>query len=256
MCGLDATNYSDCSLHGEDCVNEFIWVVPGGDSQVLGFDQQVCVVKQYHLRPLYQQEESELDEQHQSQLPYAADVEEHGAGQQGQQHAVAEILQERCTREGGEECKVNIQTSHSKANHECTGTHICVYVCENTQIRVNAYGRVCLNVMLWDWPRGNGRAWPGWSTESSHPSLPWSGCTAGRESRSCSASLLCIPPVSLCCRKTGRRERKSLSLTSRPIQLKYLWWFHLFVSIKPDNGTFPNHFLIIGYKSHSPWTIH
>lgn len=55
-----------------------------GDSQGVGKDQQVCVVKQGHLRPLHQQEESELDEQHQGQLPYAADVEEDGAGQQGQ----------------------------------------------------------------------------------------------------------------------------------------------------------------------------
>lgn len=72
-----------------------------GDSQGVGNDQQVCVVKQGHLRPLHQQEESELDEQHQSQLPYAADVEEHRAGQQGQQHAVAEILQQRGNSEGG-----------------------------------------------------------------------------------------------------------------------------------------------------------
>lgn len=72
-----------------------------GDSQGVGNDQQVCVVKQGHLRPLHQQEESELDEQHQSQLPYAADVEEHGAGQQGQQHAVAEILHRRGNSEGG-----------------------------------------------------------------------------------------------------------------------------------------------------------
>lgn len=65
------------------------------DLQGVGNDQQVCVVKQGHLRPLHQQKESELDEQHQSKLPYAADVEEHRAGQQGQQYAVAKILQER-----------------------------------------------------------------------------------------------------------------------------------------------------------------
>lgn len=57
-------------------------------------DQLVCVVKQGHLRPLYQQEESELDKQHQHQLPYAADVQEHRTGQQGEQHAIAEILGE------------------------------------------------------------------------------------------------------------------------------------------------------------------
>lgn len=71
-----------------------------GDSQGVGNDQKVCVVKQGHLRPLHQQEESELDEQHQSQLPYAADVEEHRAGQQGQQYTVAEILQQRGDSQG------------------------------------------------------------------------------------------------------------------------------------------------------------
>lgn len=55
-------------------------------------DQLVCVVKQGHLRPFYQQEESELDKEHQDQLPYAADVQEDRAGQQGEQYAVAEIL--------------------------------------------------------------------------------------------------------------------------------------------------------------------
>lgn len=64
------------------------------DLQPVGVEQQVSVVKQGHLRPLHQQEEDELDEQHERQLPDAADVEEHGAGQQGQQHAVAEVLQQ------------------------------------------------------------------------------------------------------------------------------------------------------------------
>ena len=76
-------------------------VLAAGDSHGVGRDKQVCVVKQGHLRPLHQHEESELDEQHQSQLPYAADVEEHGAGQQGQQYTVAEILQQRGDSEGG-----------------------------------------------------------------------------------------------------------------------------------------------------------
>ena len=71
------------------------------DSQGISDEQQVCVVEQHHLRPLHQQQEGELDEQHQSQFPYAADVQEHGAGQQGQQYAVAEILQGRWGREGG-----------------------------------------------------------------------------------------------------------------------------------------------------------
>lgn len=62
------------------------------NSQGVSKDQLVCVVKQGHLRPFYQQEESELDKQHQDQLPYAADVQEHRAGQQGEQYAIAEIL--------------------------------------------------------------------------------------------------------------------------------------------------------------------
>lgn len=73
-----------------------------GDSQGVGNDQQVCIVKQGHLRPLDQQEESELDEQHQSQLAYAADVEEHRAGQQGQQYTVAEILHQTGDSKGEE----------------------------------------------------------------------------------------------------------------------------------------------------------
>lgn len=80
---------------GKERVYALVCVFLAGDSQGVGNDQQVCIVKQGHLRPFHQQEESELDEQHQSQLPYAADVEEHRAGQQGQQHAVAEILQQR-----------------------------------------------------------------------------------------------------------------------------------------------------------------
>lgn len=78
-----------------------VLVLPVGDSQSVGNDQHVCVVEQGHLRPLHQQEESELDEQHQSQLPYAADVQEHRAGQQGQQYTVAEILQHRGNRDKG-----------------------------------------------------------------------------------------------------------------------------------------------------------
>lgn len=62
------------------------------NSQGVSEDQLVCVVKQGHLRPFYQHEESELDKQHQDQLPNAAYVQEHRAGQQGEQHAIAEIL--------------------------------------------------------------------------------------------------------------------------------------------------------------------
>lgn len=72
-----------------------VCVALAGDLQAAGNDQQVRIVKQGHLRPLHQQEESELDEQHQSQLSYAADVKEYRAGQQGQQHTVAEVLQQR-----------------------------------------------------------------------------------------------------------------------------------------------------------------
>lgn len=70
------------------------------DSQVVGLDQQVGVVEQDDLGPLHQQEEGELDEQHQGQLPDAADVQEDRAGQQGQQHAVAEILRQRRRERG------------------------------------------------------------------------------------------------------------------------------------------------------------
>lgn len=70
-------------------------------SQVVGLDQQVGVVEQDDLGPLGQQEEGELDEEHQSQLADAADVQEDGAGQQGQQHAVAEVLR-RHRRRGGD----------------------------------------------------------------------------------------------------------------------------------------------------------
>ena len=67
--------------------------VGAGDLQRVGGDQQVGVVEQGHLRPLHQHDEDQLDEHHESQLANAADVQEHGAGQQGQHHAVAEILQ-------------------------------------------------------------------------------------------------------------------------------------------------------------------
>lgn len=73
--------------------------VRSGDLQRVGGDQQVGVVKQGHLRPLHQNDEDELDEHHESQLADTADVQEHGAGQQGQHHAVAEVLRQR--RAGG-----------------------------------------------------------------------------------------------------------------------------------------------------------
>lgn len=78
-----------------------------GDLQGVSDEEQVCIVKQGHLRPLHQHEESELDEQHEGQLANAADVEEHGAGQQGQQNTVAEILQQTGRRS---KTYVNIKT--------------------------------------------------------------------------------------------------------------------------------------------------
>lgn len=66
-----------------------------GDLQRVGGDQQVCVVEQGHLGNFHQHNEDELDDQHEDQLADAADVQEHGAGQQGQHHAVAEILHRR-----------------------------------------------------------------------------------------------------------------------------------------------------------------
>lgn len=83
------------------CVQSHICVWMAEDLQAVGRDQQVGVVEQGDLRPLHQQEESDLDEQHQCQLSYAADVEEYRAGQQGQQDTVAEILQQRGDSQGG-----------------------------------------------------------------------------------------------------------------------------------------------------------
>lgn len=63
------------------------------NSQSIGGDQQVGIIEQDHQRPLKQQHEGELNEQHQGQLAYTADVQEHRAGQQSQQHAVGEVLE-------------------------------------------------------------------------------------------------------------------------------------------------------------------
>lgn len=64
-----------------------VWLLHG-----IGGDKKVRIVQQCYLWPLHQQQEAELDEHHEGQLPDAADLQEHGAGQQCQQHAVAEIL--------------------------------------------------------------------------------------------------------------------------------------------------------------------
>lgn len=64
----------------------------------IGGDKEVCVVEKCYLWPLHQQQEGELDEQHEGQLPYAADLQEHWASQQRQQHTVAEILESSITK--------------------------------------------------------------------------------------------------------------------------------------------------------------
>lgn len=64
-------------------------------SQGIGRDKEVGVVKQRHLWPLHQQQEEELDKEHEGELANAADVQEHGAGQQAQEHTVRKVLQHR-----------------------------------------------------------------------------------------------------------------------------------------------------------------
>lgn len=63
-----------------------------GHSQGIGQDQQVGVVKEGCVRPLHQQQERGLDAHHEQQLPNATDVQEDGAGEQAEHHAVAEVL--------------------------------------------------------------------------------------------------------------------------------------------------------------------
>ena len=78
---LSALTFPTCYLHG------------------IGGDEEVCVVEQSDLWPLHQQQEGELDEQHEGKLPDAADLQEHRAGQQRQQHAVAKILRAASQRD-------------------------------------------------------------------------------------------------------------------------------------------------------------
>lgn len=59
----------------------------------IGGDQKVSVVKECDAGHLYDEHVDELDGQHEHQLPDAADLQEHGAGQQAEQHAVGEVLQ-------------------------------------------------------------------------------------------------------------------------------------------------------------------
>lgn len=70
---------------------QWVWTIVGF-LHGIGGDKEVRIVQQCYLWPLHQQQEAELDEHHEDQLPYAADLQEHWAGQQRQQHAVAEIL--------------------------------------------------------------------------------------------------------------------------------------------------------------------
>lgn len=58
----------------------------------IGSDQKVGIVKERHTGHLDDQHVYELDGQHKHQLPNAADLQEHGAGQQAKQHTVGEIL--------------------------------------------------------------------------------------------------------------------------------------------------------------------
>ena len=58
----------------------------------VGGDQQVGVVKERDAGHLNNEHVCELNGQHEHQLPNAADLQEHGAGQQAEQHAVGEVL--------------------------------------------------------------------------------------------------------------------------------------------------------------------
>lgn len=72
--------------------------VPGGcHLHGVGRDQEVGIVKECDTGHLNDEHVDELDGQHEHQLPDAADLQEHGAGQQAEQHAVGEVLR----REGG-----------------------------------------------------------------------------------------------------------------------------------------------------------
>lgn len=64
----------------------------GGHLHGIGGDQQVSVVKQCDPGHLDDEHVYELNGQHEHQLPNAADLQEHGAGQQAEQHAVGEVL--------------------------------------------------------------------------------------------------------------------------------------------------------------------
>lgn len=121
------------------------------DSQVVGLDQQVGVVEQDDLGPLHQQEEGELDEQHQGQLPDAADVQEDRAGQQGQQHAVAEILRQRGGGVGGgEEEKGYTIGFHANRKKQQKKTTEWVHERVHARARMQAQTHSTLRADLWE----------------------------------------------------------------------------------------------------------
>lgn len=60
----------------------------------VGRHQQVLVVKQADFGHLQNKEVENLDEEHEEELPDAADLQEDGGGQQAQQNAEGEVLKE------------------------------------------------------------------------------------------------------------------------------------------------------------------
>lgn len=60
----------------------------------VGHHQQVLVVKQVDFGHLQNEDVENLDEEHEEELPDAADLQEDGGGQQAQQDAEGEVLKE------------------------------------------------------------------------------------------------------------------------------------------------------------------
>lgn len=58
----------------------------------VGGDLHVSIVKEHESGYLDDEHVGELNGQHEHQLPDAADLQEHGAGQQAEQHTAGEIL--------------------------------------------------------------------------------------------------------------------------------------------------------------------
>lgn len=59
----------------------------------VGHHQQVLVVKEADLGHLQNEEVKNLDEEHEEELPDAADLQEDGGGQQAEQDAEGEVLE-------------------------------------------------------------------------------------------------------------------------------------------------------------------